>query len=64
MKKLIKESESKKKQKEKEFVAFAKAAQKKEDTYQHLMNTMPDLKKSSKSEILSWYKQFVDLLFK
>lgn len=62
MKKIIKETNSKEKQKE--FVKFAKTAQQKEEEYQRLLNTMLDLKKSNKSEIKKWYKDFVDLLFK
>jgi uncharacterized protein HemY len=62
MKKTIKEANSKEKQKE--FVKFAKTAQQKEEEYQRLLNTIPDLKKSNKSEIKKWYKDFVDLLFK
>ena len=38
MKKIIKETDSKEKQKE--FVKFAKAAQQKEEEYQRLLNTM------------------------
>jgi hypothetical protein len=64
MKKILEISESnKQKQKEKEFIKFAKIANEKNQKYKYLLNTMPDLEKSNKSEIKKWYKDFVDLLF-
>jgi spore coat protein CotH len=50
--------------KKKDVIEFKKMIQKKEKEYQRLINNLPKLKTSSKSEIKKWYKDFVDLLFR
>jgi hypothetical protein len=62
MKKILKESN--KKRKEKEFIEFSKILGKKEEEYQRLLKTIPNLKTSDTSTIEKWYEDFISLLFK